>query len=124
MNIAKHLERAAAFFPDRPSVRAEGREISYRELNGQASRIAAALSQSGLRPGDFIGLCAPNSPEWLAFYLGTLKAGATAVTFASQLPPEELTGDIRKIIALLIQAGVDCLHPVDTQAGQDLYENF
>lgn len=30
-------------------------------------------------------------------------------------------GDIRKIIELLIQAGVDCLHPVDTQAGQDLY---
>ncbi len=31
-------------------------------------------------------------------------------------------GDIRKIIELLIQAGVDCLHPVDSQAGQDLYQ--
>lgn len=31
-------------------------------------------------------------------------------------------GDIRKIIELLIQAGIDCLHPVDTQAGQDLYQ--
>jgi hypothetical protein len=30
-------------------------------------------------------------------------------------------GDIRKIIDLLIQAGVDCIHPVDTQAGLDLY---
>ena len=31
-------------------------------------------------------------------------------------------GDIRKIIAaLLIQAGIDCIHPVDTQAGLDLY---
>lgn len=31
-------------------------------------------------------------------------------------------GDIRKIIGLLIQAGIDCIHPVDTQAGQDLYQ--
>ncbi len=30
-------------------------------------------------------------------------------------------GDIRKIIGLLIQAGVDCIHPVDSQAGQDLH---
>ncbi len=30
-------------------------------------------------------------------------------------------GDIRKIIELLIQAGVDCIHPLDTQAGLDLY---
>jgi hypothetical protein len=29
-------------------------------------------------------------------------------------------GDIRMIISLLIQAGIDCIHPVDTQAGQDL----
>jgi long-chain acyl-CoA synthetase len=95
MNIAKHLERSAAFFPDRPAVRAGGREMSYRELNGQASRIAAALSQSGLRPGEFIGLCAPNSPEWLAFYFGVLKAGAVAVTLSALLPPEEFLPLVR-----------------------------
>jgi Uroporphyrinogen decarboxylase (URO-D) len=31
-------------------------------------------------------------------------------------------GDIRKIIPLLIEGGFDCLHPVDTPAGMDLYE--
>ena len=31
-------------------------------------------------------------------------------------------GDIRKIIPLLIETGFDCLHPVDAQAGMDLYE--
>lgn len=31
-------------------------------------------------------------------------------------------GDIRKIIDPLIEDGFDCLHPVDAQAGQDLYE--
>ena len=37
MNIAKHLERSASFFPDRPAVRAEGREVSYRELRAGQS---------------------------------------------------------------------------------------
>jgi uroporphyrinogen-III decarboxylase len=31
-------------------------------------------------------------------------------------------GDIRKIIGLLIQAEIDCIHPVDSQAGQDLHQ--
>ena len=31
-------------------------------------------------------------------------------------------GDIRKVIELLIEAGYDCIHPVDTQAGLNLYE--
>jgi uroporphyrinogen decarboxylase len=30
-------------------------------------------------------------------------------------------GDIRKVIGLLIEAGFDCIHPVDSQAGLNLY---
>jgi uroporphyrinogen decarboxylase len=31
-------------------------------------------------------------------------------------------GDMRKVIGRLIEAGYDCIHPVDTQAGLNLYE--
>ena len=31
-------------------------------------------------------------------------------------------GDMRKVMELLIEAGYDCIHPVDTQAGLNLYE--
>lgn len=95
MNIARHLERSAAFFPERPAVREEGREIAYRELNELAARTAGALRQLGVRSGDLIGLWAPNSAEWLAGYFGLLKLGAVAVTLSSQLPPEELTRMVR-----------------------------
>jgi len=44
----------------------------------------------GIRPGDHIGLCAPNSIEWIAFYFGVLKTGATAVTLSGMLTGEEL----------------------------------
>jgi long-chain acyl-CoA synthetase len=91
MNIAKHLERSAFFFPDRPAVVEEGREVSYRELNHRAGQIALALLDQGVQAGDLIGLCAPNSSDWLAVYFGVLKAGAVAVTLSSLLKGEELS---------------------------------
>jgi long-chain acyl-CoA synthetase len=45
----------------------------------------------GVKPGDHVGLCAPNSGDWLAFYFGVLKAGAVAVTLSSLLKPDELS---------------------------------
>jgi long-chain acyl-CoA synthetase len=91
MNIARHLERSAFFFPDRPVLSAAGREITYQDLNDRAGSVATTLQTLGVAPGDRIGLYAPNSPEWLASYFGVLKIGAVAFTFSAQMPTEELT---------------------------------
>jgi hypothetical protein len=91
MNIVRHLERSAFCPPDRPAIRAESREITYRELHKKSEQVAAARRPLGMPSGDRTGPCAPKSPEWLAFYFGLLKVGPAAVTFSAQLPPEELT---------------------------------
>ena len=91
MNLACHVERSAFFFPDYPAISEGGTEISYRELNSQSSQVAAGLARRGVRPGDHIGLCAPNSASWLTFYFGVLKAGAVAVTLSHLLSEDELT---------------------------------
>ena len=44
----------------------------------------------GTRPGDLIGICAPNSAEWIVFYFGILKAGGVAVTLSAALTGDEL----------------------------------
>ena len=90
MNIAKNLEYSAFYFPDRPVISEGPSEISYAVLNEQANRVATALIKMGINPGDHVGLCAPNSGEWPAFYFGVLKTGATAVTLSSMLSPDEL----------------------------------
>jgi long-chain acyl-CoA synthetase len=90
MNLAYNLERSAFFFPDRPAVRQDGLEWSYKQLNDRSNRIAAGLLRMGIRPGDHIGLCASNSADWIAFYFGVLKAGATAVTLSGLLMGDEL----------------------------------
>jgi len=91
MNIAKNLERSALYFPDRSVVSEGPSETSYAQLNERANRVATALIKMGIKPGDHIGLCAPNSGDWLSFYFGVLKAGAVAVTLSSMLKRDELS---------------------------------
>ena len=90
MNIADNLDRAAFHFPSRTAVIEGGGVITYSQFNSDASRIASALVDLGVRPGDHVALCAPNSYPWLAFYFGVLKAGAVAVTFSHLLSRDEL----------------------------------
>jgi long-chain acyl-CoA synthetase len=90
MNLANNLELSAYFFPNRPAVRQGGVETTYAQLNDQANRIATGLIRMGVQPGEFVGLCSPNSADWLAFYFGVLKAGAVAVTLSSALTGHEL----------------------------------
>jgi len=90
MNISNNLEIAAFYFPNHPALSEAGREITYSKFNDLANRIATGLIAMGVRPGDPIGLLAPNSTDWLIFYFGVLKAGAVAVTFSSLLTPDEM----------------------------------
>lgn len=90
MNLANILDTSALFFPGRPAISEENVETTYAGLNDRANRVAASLVGMGVKPGDHIGLCAPNSVDWIAFYFGTLKAGAVAVTLSPLLAGDEL----------------------------------
>jgi len=90
MNIAKNLEQSAFYFPDRPALSEDLSETSYTKLNDRANRVATALIQIGVKSGERVGICAPNSGDWLAFYFGILKAGGVAVTLSSLLMRDEL----------------------------------
>ncbi|MCF8039235.1 MAG: AMP-binding protein [Desulfohalobiaceae bacterium] len=90
MNIASNMEAAALQFPDQMALRDEARIMSYQELNTEANRIASALRDLGLRPGDHVAVLAPNSCTWVAFYFGVLKSGAVPVTLPHSMTKAEL----------------------------------
>jgi len=90
VNLAENLEKSVFLFPDRPAVCDKDGEITYAGLDERANRVATALMAMGVRPGDHVGLCAPNSADWIAFYFGVLKAGAVAVTLSWALSNKEL----------------------------------
>lgn len=102
MNIAKNLEHSAFFFPERPVIRIGSSVIPYVRFNEQVNRVATALLKLGVGPGDHVGLCAPNSSEWLATYFGAMKIGAVAVTLPSTLTRVELDFLIKESIPRVI----------------------
>ena len=67
MNLAKNLESSALYFPGRPAIVEENRQISYLEFNQESNRVATALIGLGVQRGDHVALCAPNSYRWLGF---------------------------------------------------------
>jgi long-chain acyl-CoA synthetase len=91
MNLTVNLESSARFFPDKPAVRSDNFELTYSQINDQVNRVATGLIRSGVKSDELIGLCAPNSPEWIILYFGIIKAGAIAVTYPGSLTSGELT---------------------------------
>jgi acyl-CoA synthetase (AMP-forming)/AMP-acid ligase II len=54
------------------------REISWKEFDDQANRVANALIARGIKKGEIVMLMMMNSLEWLPLYFGILRTGAIA----------------------------------------------
>jgi long-chain acyl-CoA synthetase len=75
------FDRAAAAFTNRPGLSFERRRWTYGELAALVDRATAGLQRLGLRPGDKLGLCLPNTPYFVVFYYAALKTGAVVVNY-------------------------------------------
>jgi long-chain acyl-CoA synthetase len=90
LNLAKNLENSARFFPNKPAIREGSLELTYGQLNEKVNHVATGLIKFGVKPGELIGMCAPNSADWIVFYFGIIKAGAVAVTLPNASSASEL----------------------------------
>jgi long-chain acyl-CoA synthetase len=102
MNISKHVEQAAKFFPDKAAVIFEGAPLAYRELNSRIHRLANALKANGVDRGRCVALYLPNIPEFVICYLATVSIGAIAVSINSMYKSEELNYILNDAGCLLI----------------------
>lgn len=73
------LERRVASDPDGEYLDVCGASLSARRVDGDASRLANALAELGVRPGDRVATLLENSPEAVLAWWGTIKAAAVAV---------------------------------------------
>ncbi len=91
MNIASSVEQGRRCHPDRPALLFEGATISYHDLDELANGEALRLRAAGIRRGDRVALCLPNTPQFVASYLGALKLGAIVVSVNPALAPQEIS---------------------------------
>ncbi|WP_428534372.1 long-chain-fatty-acid--CoA ligase [Rhodopila sp.] len=94
LTVPSLLDRTVAAFADRPALSFQGRKWSYAQLAAQVERATAGLQQLGLRQGDRIGLCLPNTPYFVIFYYAALKAGLVVVNYNPLYVARELRQQI------------------------------
>ncbi|MEW5830698.1 MAG: AMP-binding protein, partial [Chloroflexota bacterium] len=84
------LEQAAEKYPDRACTVFKGAVISFKEMNDQSDRLAAALADMGVKKGDRVGIFMPNTPQFVMAYFGILKAGGVVVATNPLYTPAEI----------------------------------
>ncbi|MGQ0849474.1 MAG: acyl--CoA ligase family protein [Actinomycetota bacterium] len=84
------LERSADVFPDKPAIVYGDRVINYRQFRESTTRLANALRESGIGPGDRIAYLMPNLPEMLIAHFAVPLAGAVLVAINTRLSGPEI----------------------------------
>ena len=69
------LEQSAHNYPDQPAIIFHNCHITYKTLNDLTDRLAAALSDLGVKKGDRVSIYMPNTPQFPIAFFGILKAG-------------------------------------------------
>jgi len=95
VTLQQLLEESARRFPDRTAIIFPGRfgdsyQLSYRELNQQANRLANALIDLGVNKGDRVALLMPNCPQFVISCYAVLKAGGIVVATNPLYSPREM----------------------------------
>ena len=73
------LERSAAEYPDAMALIFLNRTMTYRELQADVDRFAAALARLGVGPGIRVAVQLPNLPQTVIAFYAALSLGATVV---------------------------------------------
>jgi long-chain acyl-CoA synthetase len=78
-NIADFLRQSAQRHPDAVCIIDAGREVSWAQVDKDATDVAAGLAARGLHPGDRIALLLGNSYDFVTAYYAAARAGLVAV---------------------------------------------
>jgi amino acid adenylation domain-containing protein len=84
------LEAQVERTPEAVALVFEDSQLTYRELNHRANRLAHHLRRLGVEPESLVGVCMERSLEMMVGILGVLKAGGAYVPLDPAYPPERL----------------------------------
>lgn len=77
--------------PERGGEPGEERLITFSDFHRRSNRLAAALRDAGIGPGDRVAVILPRVPEWWEALLGIMKLGAISMPGTILLTPRDIT---------------------------------
>lgn len=97
--IGDFFDDMVAKQPDREALisRHEGKRFTYRELQAESSKLASALLNLGLVPGDRVGIWSHNNAPWVLMQIATAKVGLILVNINPAYRTSELEYALNKV---------------------------
>ncbi|MGB7203518.1 MAG: long-chain fatty acid--CoA ligase [Pyrinomonadaceae bacterium] len=89
LNLASVISHHARQAPQKEAIVWETVRLTYGELDKLSNRVANALVEMGIGPGDKVALACPNLPFFPIVYYGIMKAGAVVVPMSVLFTPRE-----------------------------------
>lgn len=107
--LHEFFESAADRESERPAIICGPTELTYRELEQRANRLAHCLRARGIGSEDRVAILLPRSERVYEAMLGVLKAGAAYVPLDPEIPTDRLE-------FILADSGAKCLVTVAGRA--------
>ena len=101
--IHQLFEAQAERTPDRPALRCNDQELSYRQLNERANRLAHYLRGLGIGPDSLVGLCVDRSVDLMVAVLAILKAGGAYIPLNADNPKPRLAQQLGEAVVLITE---------------------
>ncbi len=91
LTMFQMVERVARQYPAEPAYEFYGRKTSYGAFFDRIERAARAFWANGIRPGDAVTICMPNTPQALDCFYALNRIGAVANMVHPLSAQEEIT---------------------------------
>ena len=115
--VVELFEEQAAKSPDKIAVECEGRQLTYRELNSRANRLARKLRSLGVKPDEYVGIIAERSLDMVVGIHAIVKSGGAYVPIDLANPrsrTEYILSDCNPTIILTAGATIEFAGQVPT----------
>ncbi|HEV2364875.1 MAG TPA: AMP-binding protein [Caulobacteraceae bacterium] len=89
ISFSRRISQIAAARPSAPAVTDAHRTLTWGEIDARSNRLARALEQVGVKPGDLVTVGLPNLADFVEACFGLWKAGATPQPISWRLPAHE-----------------------------------
>lgn len=103
-NAVDILERNLAARAQKTALYSAERTMTFQAVAAEANQVGNALQRLGVRPGEVVGILAPDSAEWITMFFGILKIGAISLGMNTLLEAAQydyILGDSRARVLIV-----------------------
>ncbi|WP_459875496.1 AMP-binding protein [Desulfothermus naphthae] len=95
MNVYGKLIEAAKRWPNKEAIFSQGRWTTFSKLLDMVERLIAGLHAKGMKEGERLAICFPNSIEYISLLIASMAAGLTVVP----LDPTYRRDDLLRVVS-------------------------